>query len=67
MADKLIDWLIRKLIILKLQSQPEWMAWSIGVDARCDVNIDVCHYYDDYYTIGTLKVPYFTEDSEQDG
>ena len=67
MADKLIDWLIKKLILLKLKRQPEWMAWNIGVDERCDVHINVSRYYDDYYTIGTLKVPYFTEDGKRDG
>lgn len=50
--------LIKFLLKHYLKKHPEWLASSISVDERTDINILVAHYYEDCWTYGTKRYEY---------
>ncbi|MBO4543256.1 MAG: hypothetical protein J5725_08770 [Bacteroidales bacterium] len=51
---KLIKFLLKRY----LRKHPEWLATTISVDERTDINIIVAHYHEDYWTYGTKRYKY---------
>lgn len=45
--------IIKFLLKLYLKKHPEFLAYSIPVDDKTDIDIIVTHYYDDHWTHGT--------------
>ena len=57
MLDRIITWLIKRLILL-WDRHNDKIAFSFGRDERTDYSVLVERYYDDYYTVGTAMYPY---------
>lgn len=57
MLDKIIKWLLKKLILL-WDRHDDMLAFSFGRDERTEYSVIVQRYYDDFYTVGTARYPY---------
>ena len=57
MLDKVITWLIKKLVLL-WDRHNDKIAFSFGRDERTDYSVLVERFYDTYYTVGTAMYPY---------
>jgi len=57
MLDKIIKWLLKKLILL-WDRHDDMLVFSFGRDERTDYSVVVERYYDDFYTVGTAMYPY---------
>ena len=55
---KLIKFLLKRY----LRKHPEWLATSVSVDERTEINIIVAHYYEDCWTYGTKRYSYDEKD-----
>lgn len=56
---KLIKWLIKNYV----KRHPEYMATGgIYIDEQCDVDIIVNRYYDKYWTRGTKRIEYLSDE-----
>ena len=63
MLDKIITWLIKRLVML-WDRHNDKMAFSFGRDERTDYSVIVERFYYDYYIIGTVMYPYPKEEGE---
>lgn len=61
MLDKIITWLIKKLVLL-WDRHNDKIAFSFARDERTDYSVLVERFYDDCYTIGTAKFPWICAD-----
>lgn len=57
MFDKIIKWLIKRLVFL-WDRRNDKMAYSFGRDERTDYSVIVERFYDTYFTVGTAMYPY---------
>lgn len=57
MIDKIIVWLIKKLVFF-WDRHGDMAALVFGKDERTDYSVLVSRYYDDYWTHGTAMFPY---------
>ena len=57
MLDKIIIWLIKRLI-LAWDRHNDKMAFSFAKDERTDYSVLVERFHDTYYTVGTAMYPY---------
>ena len=57
MLDRIITWLIKRLILL-WDRHNDKIAFSFGRDERTDYCVLVERFYDTYYTVGTAMYPY---------
>lgn len=66
--DKIIDWILKKLLIYKFKHQ-QLFAWSFGVDERADIDVLFeidgvqgtripCRLMDDYHKWSKEKAPF---------
>lgn len=56
MFDKIVLWLIKRLILL-WDRHNDQLAFSFGKDEHTDYSVLVERFYDDHYTIGTATYP----------
>ena len=57
MINKLIKWLIKRLVII-LDRNDDLLCYSFSGGERKDYSVSVERFYDDYYTVGTAMYPY---------
>lgn len=57
MYDKIIKWLIKRLVFL-WDRHNDKMAFTFERDERTGYSVLVERFYDDYYTVGTAMYPY---------
>lgn len=57
MLDKIITWLIKRLVLL-WDRHNDKMAFSFERDEHTGYGVIVERFYDDHYTIGTAMYPY---------
>lgn len=62
--DKIIQWLLRHLILL-WDRHGDKLAYSFGKDERTEYQVIVQRFYDDYYTVGTSMYPYPKHEAEE--
>lgn len=57
MKEKIIKWLLKKLILL-WDKDNDMLVFSFEKDERTGYSVHARRYYDTYYTIGTSEFPY---------
>ena len=57
MLDRIITWLIKRLVLL-WDRHNDKIAFSFGRDEHTDYSVLVERFYDDDYTVGTAMYPY---------
>ena len=66
MYDKIITWLIKRLVLL-WDRHNDKVAFSFARDERTDYSVLVERFYDTYYTVGTAMYPYPNCGAKMDG